>query len=114
MDSPAAVPRGHVSAAVAASRSLCRMRRSRWSQAQAAQGNMEVLPNVAATVSQDTPPIAHELQSALEHVLPLISFPERVLLSPLAYLAYRSLCENGSLRLAEFREEWCLSVEHVV
>lgn len=54
----------------------------------------------------DLPPILHELQAGADKMIAQITYPERMLMSPLAYLTYDQMCREGKVNVDELRDKW--------
>ncbi len=72
----------------------------------AAAGQLKVDPLPGEPSDAELPPTVHELQEGADKMIGLIAYPERMLMSPLAYLAYDAMCRAGSLSVPDFRANW--------
>ena len=74
-----------------------------------AAGQLRLEPQPGEPPDDKLPAIVHELQEGADKMIALISYPERVLMSPLAYLAYDWLSRAGSLPVADLQATWQVS-----
>jgi hypothetical protein len=74
-----------------------------------AAGQLKVEPLPGEPSDAELPPTVHELQEAADKMIGLIAYPERMLMSPLAYLAYDAMCRAGVLSVVDLRATWRLS-----
>lgn len=74
-----------------------------------AAGEMKVEPQPGEPADADLPPILQELQPIAERVIAMISYPDRMLLSPMAYLAFEQMSRDGSVSVADLQTDWGLS-----
>jgi hypothetical protein len=76
----------------------------------AASAPTEAPPAEEPAADAELPAIVHELQGA-DKMIALTAYPERVLMSPLAYLGYDWMCREGALNVGDLRDTWQLSAE---
>jgi hypothetical protein len=76
-----------------------------------AAGQLQVEPLPGEPSDAELPAIVHELQEGADKMIALIAYPERVLMSPLAYLGYDWMCREGALSVADLRDTWQLSAD---
>jgi hypothetical protein len=74
-----------------------------------ASGQMKIEPREGEPADADLPPLVHELQEGAEKMISLITYPERLLMSPIAYLAYDQMCREGEVRVDEIQARWQLT-----
>jgi hypothetical protein len=78
-----------------------------------AAGQMKVEPQPGEPTDSALPSIIHEMQEGANKLIAIITYPNRVLMSPLAYLAYDWMCRVGSLSVADLQTTWQLSAQEV-
>lgn len=78
-----------------------------------AAGQLTVEPLPGEPADTDLPPILQELQVGADKMIAQIIYPERMLISPLAYLAYEQMCRQGSVSVAELQERWQVSAAEI-
>jgi hypothetical protein len=61
----------------------------------------------------DVPPIVSEMEDAARRMVSIIMSPSPALMSPLGYLAYVQMCEEGSVGLDDLRTAWRLADDDV-
>ncbi|HXV43681.1 MAG TPA: hypothetical protein VEC96_11515 [Anaerolineae bacterium] len=76
-----------------------------------AAGQLQVEPLPGEPADAELPSVVHELQEGADKMIALIAYPERVLMSPLAYLGYDWMCREGALNVADLRDTWQLSAD---
>ena len=78
-----------------------------------ATGQIKVEPQPGEPTDSALPSIIHEMQEGADKLIAIITYPDRVLMSPLAYLAYDWMCRAGSLSVADLQTTWQLSDQEV-
>lgn len=78
-----------------------------------AAGQLKVEPLLGEPSDAELPSIVHELQEGADKLVAMITYPDRVLMSPVAYLAYDRMCREGSLAVADLRAAFGLSTPEV-
>ena len=73
----------------------------------AGQIDLADLPGVEANLP--VPAFVADFDTSSRRVLALILFPERALVSPVAYQLFVSLCEEGEIALSEIQRRWNLT-----
>jgi len=74
-----------------------------------ASGQLQVEALPGEPPDADLPPILHELQAGADKMIAQITYPDRMLMSPLAYLTYDQMCQEGSVRVDELQTKWRVS-----
>jgi hypothetical protein len=74
-----------------------------------AAGELTIEPLPDEPPDSELPPVLHELQEGANKMIAMITYPDRVLMSPLAYLAYDQMCREGSLKVADLQAMWQLT-----
>jgi hypothetical protein len=62
----------------------------------------------------EVPPVVAEMEDAARRMVAVITSPAAAVMSPLGYLAYIQMCEEGSASLDGLRTAWRLSEDDVV
>ncbi|GIK37756.1 MAG: hypothetical protein BroJett011_15890 [Chloroflexota bacterium] len=78
-----------------------------------AAGQLQVEPLPDEPSDAELPPIVHELQEGADKMIGIITYPDRVLMSPVAYLAYDWVCREGTLGVADLQAAFRLSAAEV-
>jgi hypothetical protein len=78
-----------------------------------ASGQLTIEPLPGEPTDAELPPIVHELQEGADKMIALIAYPERVLMSPLAYQGYDWMCREGALNVSDLRDAWQLSADEL-
>jgi hypothetical protein len=76
-----------------------------------AAGQLKVEPQPGEPVDADLPPVLSEMQTGADKIIAQIIYPERMLMSPLAYLTYDQMCRVGTVSVDELRAKWHVSVQ---
>jgi hypothetical protein len=61
----------------------------------------------------EVPPVVSEMEDAARRMVSVITSPSPALMSPLGYLAYVQMCEEGSVSLDDLRTAWRLADDDV-
>lgn len=72
-------------------------------------GQLDVAQHLGDDNTGPVPQFVAELEQPATKILGIILFPERVLVSPIAYQIFTALCDEGDLALSEIRRRWDLT-----
>jgi hypothetical protein len=78
-----------------------------------AAGEMRIEPRPGEPSDADLPSIVHELQAGADRMIARILYPERLLMSPVAFQGFTRMCEQGFLEVSDLQETWHLSPEEM-
>ncbi len=76
---------------------------------QTAAGQLRVERRPTEPPDDELPPTVHELQAGAERMVSVITYPERMLMSPATYLTYDRISREGPLPRSAIQDRWGMS-----
>ena len=78
---------------------------------QTAAGRARVERRPDEPPDDELPPTVHEMQAGASQMVSMIAYPERMLMSPIAYLTYDHICREGPVSIDAIQDAWLMTAE---